>query len=130
VDWLKPIKKRVGTKQLDSESYKSIYQTLVKRDCNVAISNLDQLGTVLWLNNMILHNQLYVSKKTTTYADMSASDTDTVLSPYVKCVLYIAQEIRSWKPAPVKEYGPFERQKEEFRAKMKKKAMANKEWVG
>jgi predicted phage terminase large subunit-like protein len=130
VNILKPIPKRVGTNALDSDSYRSIYNSLVQKDCNVVIGGLDQLGTVLWINSLISRNKFYVKRSMNTYSSMISLDNDMEIPPYIKCVLYLSQELRSVKVEPIKELKPFEKQKKEFQQKMREKKISKTGWVG
>lgn len=128
--YLRPAKRRVGGKNLDSDSLKNISMALVKAQSPVVTGDLDDVGSVYYLNQLITGDKFYIPIVTRTYSDLIASDKESELSPFVKCLLRIVQECRSWKKPEPKVYGPFEKQREVAKKIQAAALIPQTDWVG
>lgn len=98
---------RLADEKLDTESYKSLCNSLIKAKCNVMPSKLDVDGGVYTFNAMT--NKIYVPVQCKTYSELLSFDKDTdTPNPYLRCVLRICQEVKTWKRDIPYEKKPFD----------------------
>ena len=132
---IKPCVRRLGCETLDSSEYKTINAALIKAGASVTTGKLDVPGAVYWANRMIDQGKIYMPKALRTYAELVACEPDADMPPEVLCLLRIVAEVRSWVKPPEKEYKPFEKQRNQFKAQTDERIRREqqdpqlKEWV-
>jgi predicted phage terminase large subunit-like protein len=130
VAFMKPAKHRHGPVELESDSLKAVASQFVRKGVPVMTGKLDLNGAVYSANQLLDKGNLNISLDTSVYSEAIAADQDADPTSHVRCLLRVIQEVMGRKPAVEKEYAPFERQREEYRRKVKMSQSANKEWVG
>jgi len=129
--YMKGAKRRLGSKELEGDSLKNIQSALSKGGASVVTGLLDVTGAAYWINASAKAGLFSVDEKLRAYSEMVAASREGDRSPFVDCVLRLAQETRTWKKLPEKEWAPFE--KARFLAKAendRQVAGAVKEWAG
>lgn len=128
VAYMKPCVRRLGGKDLDNDSLKNISMALVKGGAPIVTGDLDPIGSAYWANSLIQRGRVYVAPGKV-FADMSAADTQSDPTPWVRCFLRIVQECRSWKKPETKVYAPFEKAREQAKKKYQESLVPRKDWA-